>query len=78
MAGWLAITPEAALDPVNATINLGNIMMHNKTDFTPSNAQKLATFLNSELKMPPERVNKALDILREAIPQVMWDIPEEQ
>jgi len=53
-------------------------MMHNNQPPTESNAQKLARFLNIELRIPPERVNKALDLLRENIPQVMRDVPEEQ
>lgn len=53
-------------------------MVNNRQTDGQSNAQKLAQFLNVELHFAPERVNKALDILREGIPQAMWDIPEEQ
>jgi hypothetical protein len=33
--------------------------------------------MNEELKLSPERVNKALELLREGIPHVDWDIPYE-
>jgi hypothetical protein len=53
-------------------------MIRNRQTEGESNAQKLVKFLNEELRFKPERCNKALDVLREALPQVMWDIPEEQ
>jgi hypothetical protein len=40
-------------------------------------AQKLARFLNEELGFLPDRVNKALDLLRAGLPQVVWDTPDE-
>lgn len=52
--------------------------IYGKQHMGESNAQRLARFLNEELRFKPERVNKALEVLREALPQIMWDIPEEQ
>ena len=39
-------------------------------------AQKLAKYMNDELRFPPTLCNKALDVLREHIQQVAWDIEE--
>ena len=41
-------------------------------------AIKTARFFNEEIGLKPSRVNQIMEVLREHVPAVLWDIPEEQ